>query len=251
MYYVVVFHFLFWILLISAYCGTEKRSVFFVPLAILSTTLNSDGSIDEVFIKFEDSDEGWAISPKNDRYVKDNRKLRMDHIYRETESQAWLLSNFEASLISKVCESFIETLKILEKNIRDSRRDRCLYLDYWMPVFIKNLYYLYHAARDCNNLLPQVLCISDSLYETRIDSPKSDKRINSWYNNPDQLIKMRMAIKELIYETGQWQQKELMNPDRNIMTDNSKRFVQTLEFFTRLYFSIPLADEKVCLPEVK
>lgn len=226
----------------NVYAQTEKRKAFSVPLPIMTASFK-DGLIDEVFVTFEDSHEGWAIAPGNDRYVKDTRKVRLDHIYRESVTQTRLLSNFEASLLNKVCESFRETLELFEKDLNSSRWDRCLYLDYWMPVFIRNFYYLFSVARNTDDMLPKVICVADSLFDTSPASSKSDMRIGLWRERPEHVLKMRITIKELIYHIELWQQKELANPQRDVLADHSRGFIQTLELFTRLYFNLP-APEK-------
>ncbi len=224
----------------------EKRKEFSVPLPLITASFR-DGLIEEVFVSFEDSNEGWAIAPGNDRYVKDDRKIRLDHTYRESVTQTRLLSNFEASLLSRVCESFSKTLKIFEKDLNSSRWGRCLYLDYWMPVFIRNFYFLFSVARNSDNLLPEVICVADSLYDTSPNSTISDMRIDYWRKNPDHVLKLRIAAKELIFQIKAWQQKELANPQRDVLADHSKEFIQALELFTRLYFNLPASG----IPAIK
>lgn len=220
----------------------EKPRAFSIPLPLITTSFR-DSLVEEVFVSFGDSHEGWAIAPGNDRYVKDDRKIRLDHTYRESVTQTRLLSSFEASLLNRVCESFSETLEIFEKDLNSSRWGRCLYLDYWMPVFIRNFYYLFSVARNSNDLLPKVICVADSLYDTSPNSSISDMRIDFWRENPEHVLKLRIAIKELIYQIKLWQQKELANPQRDVLSDHSKGFIQALELFTRLYFNLPASDK--------
>ncbi|NLL14602.1 MAG: hypothetical protein GX267_14450 [Fibrobacter sp.] len=224
------------------YVEAEKRKAFSVPLPLITASFRDD-VIEEVFVSFGDSHEGWAIAPGNDRYVKDDRKLRLDHTYLESVTQTRLLSNFEASLLNKVCESFSETLEIFERDLNSSKWERCLYLDYWMPVFIKNFYYLFSVARNSNDLLPNVICVADSLYDTSPNSTISDKRIDYWRKHPDHVLKLRIAVKELIFQIKIWQQKELANPQRDVLADHSKGFIQALELFTRLYFNLPSSSK--------
>lgn len=220
------------------YVEAEKRKPFSIPLPLITASFR-DSLIEEVFVSFGDSHEGWAIAPGNDRYVKDDRKIRLDHTYLESVTQTRLLSNFEASLLNRVCESFSETLEIFERDLNSSRWGRCLYLDYWMPVFIRNFYYLFSVARNSNDLLPQVICVADSLYDTSPNSTISDMRIDYWRKNPDHVLKLRITVKELIFQIRLWQQKELANPNRDVLADHSKEFIRTLELFTRLYFNLP------------
>lgn len=230
---------LIWALIFSANAEIQKRKSFSVPLAFITTSLNTDGTIDEVFVTFKESHEGWVIAPGNDRYVKDSRKFRMDHTYIESESQNWQLSTFEASLIDKVCTTFLETLKIFEKDLQNQKWDRCRYLDYWIPIFIRNFYFLLSAARNSDHMLPKVICISDSLFDKHSDSPKSDERIRKWQGNAEHILKLRITTKELIHQIEQWQAIELRKPDRDIFGDHSGKFIKDLELFTRLYFNLP------------
>ncbi len=234
----------FRVLIITIICNfyteAEKRKEFSIPLPLITASFR-DSVTEEVFVSFGESHEIWVVAPGNDRYVKDDRKIRLDHTYLESVTQTKLLSNFEASLLNRVCKSFSETLEIFERDLNSSRWGRCLYLDYWMPVFIRNFYYLFSVARNSNDLLPKVICVADSLYDTSPNSTKSDIRIDYWRNNPDHVLKLRITVKELIFQIKLWQQKELANPNRDVLQDHSKEFIQTLELFTRLYFNLKTA----------
>ena len=225
------------IFLVQADLG--KRKAFSIPLAFMTHQLDADGNIIEVFVTFDNSPEGWAISPGDDRYVKDTRKLRMDHTYREMPRQEYLLSPFEADVLNRVCETLVETLEDFEKDLKNERWDKCLYLDSYFPVFMKNFYYLFCAARNSLQALPAITNIADTLFENSIQSEISDKRIDVWRGNPNHLMKLRIAAKELLYQTEIYRKKELANPKRDAWEDNSKPFIETYQLFVRLYFNLP------------
>ena len=205
----------------------------------MTAAFNDNGDLDEVFVTFQGSDEGWALGRGDDRYVKDGKKMRIDHAQKETPAQAYLLSPFEAKVLSNVCDKLVQTLEHLEKDLKGNNWDRLLYLDSYFPSFLKNFYYLNCAARNSMQALPASTCIDDSLYETRTDSPKSDQRISKWRDKPDHTIKLRIAAKELVFQIQQWQNKELDNSRRDVWEDNSKKFVESYELFIKLYFNIP------------
>ncbi|NLP03659.1 MAG: hypothetical protein GX089_14285 [Fibrobacter sp.] len=217
----------------------ERRKEFDLHLPLISTTIKPNGEIDEVFVTYENSHEGWGISPGDDRYVKDNRKLRLDHTFREIPQQAYLLSPFEAELINRVAGDLKEVVTILERDLKGERWDRVLYLDAHLPHFLKNFYYLICSARCSYKALPVVTAIADSLFENSVTSKKSDIRIRKWRLIPGQIMKLRIAAKELAFQIEQWQKKELANPKRDAWEDSSKKFAESYELFVRLYFNLP------------
>jgi len=224
----------------------EKRSAYDIPLALLSPRFNPDGTLDEVFVTFGSESEGWAISCLDDRYVAVNMNglTRKDVVYREEPEYAQLITPFEAEVLDKVCQSFIKTLQIYERDLAGFRGDRLRYLDPHFISFFRNFHHLVCAARNSPNALPRDTYIEDSLYEISDTSEKTDKRIELWRENPDQIIKLRIASKELIFQIKQWQKKELRNAKRDVWEDNSKKFVEIYELFLRLYFNIPTSPEK-------
>lgn len=224
---------------IGAYSALEKRKKFTVPLAFLTTAFDANGKLQEVFVTFDSPHEGWAISPFEDRYVKDTRRLRLDHTFKELPTQAYQISPFEADVLNKVCESFENTLSIFEHDLRTEHWDRCLYLDAYFPEFFHGFYYLYSASKNSFSVLPNVAKINDSLFENSFHSMKSDLRISYWRNNPDHILKLRITSKELIYQIHQWRKKDLINPQRDAWEDNSKYFLETYVLFIKLYFNLP------------
>ena len=134
----------------------QKRHAFNIPLALITTLFDSDNQFIEAFVTYGNSNEGWAIGPIDDRYVKDTRRERVDHFYRERPASAYQLSPFEAKIMEQVCKRFEETLVIYEKDLKYSRWSRLLYLDAYFPAFFRNFFYLYCGAHNSLSALPKV-----------------------------------------------------------------------------------------------
>ena len=140
--------------------------------------------------------------------------------------------------INKICDSFLHTLILFDKYIYKQRKDRLLYLDGYLPSFFKGFYYVMLAARCNKDSLPSVTNITDSLFDKSVNSPKSDKRIQQWFNSPKHLTKLRVVAKELIYQIYQWQKIELTNQNRNNYLYVNTKFKEIYELFIRLYFNL-------------
>lgn len=213
----------------------EKRKPFPVPLAIVVPFFDSQtGRLDEVFVTYGNQNEGWTISKLQDRYIKDTRRKSREHIHREYPHMANFLTDFEVEVLNKVCDTFIRTLAVLERDLERKRWDKCLYLDGHMTLFLKGFYYLFTAARRSKGALPASTRLPKSLPN---DTLKADMRIQTWRSNPDQVIKLRISIKELVFQIQQWQKKELDNPKRDLWDDHSLKFAQSYELFIKLYFN--------------
>lgn len=217
----------------------EKRHPFHVPLAILTPAFSSDDKFEEVFVTFEGRNEGWAVSFGDDRYVKDTKRIRIDHTFKENPTQYYLISPFEAEVLDKVCLSLEATLKIFDHQLKNEDWGKCLYLDGSFPPFLKGFYYLFCSSKSSYSALPNILNINNDLFENSFNSEKSDRRIAAWRNNKDQIIKLRIAAKELDYQIEKWRKADLDNSSRDAYEDHSKEFISALELFVRLYFNLP------------
>ncbi len=217
----------------------EKRESFTVPLAILTVRFDDKtGNLDEVFISYGHKYEGYAISNQNDRYIKSTAKRQIDHIYKEDITTSYLLTDFEAKHLNKVCNTFIKTLFIFEKNLQKKVWGKLLYLDAYFPTFFHGFYYLVHASRNATDPLPPNTCIPNHWFDNSFRSPKSDKRIKNWRNNPEHVTKLRVIIKEVIYQIKQWQQLELTSPNRDLRLNSDKNFKEIYSLFITMYFNL-------------
>ena len=236
---------LFPILLLTYSYAEEigKRSSFSLPLARLSVSFSERTHVfEKVRVSFDSdrdfSNEFYTIEPLNDFEIKDNSDCRQKLVHLEQPDKAYIISDFEARILNKVCKSFISTLEIFEKDLHKEKWNRCLFLDAYFPRFLKGFYYLYCAARNSPYAIPKSATIPDSLYDVSLASPKTDKRINSWKSKPDQIIKLRIISKELIYQLKEWQKKELDNPHRNIEVPAGKKVEQAFTLFIKIYFEL-------------
>jgi len=218
-----------------------KRKPFHVPLPLI--TLLFDGTtFDEAFVTFGNTGEGWAIGPVDDRYVKDTPRERIDHFYREHATSAHYISPFEAQVLERVSKKFEETLTIYERDLKGGNWERLVYLDEQLTVFMRGFFYLYCASYNSFSALPKVTRVADTLYEETPNSIKSDRRVITWRENPEQVVKLRIAAKELQFQMKQWRSKALANTEYDPRQDNTKQFRETYELFVRLYFNLPPAS---------
>ncbi|MBD3344644.1 MAG: hypothetical protein GF401_06245 [Chitinivibrionales bacterium] len=219
--------------------GVEPRESFDIPLAKLSVAKDEvSGQFEKVRITYSGDQDVWTISRIDDTYSKHTRHGIKKEIYKERGQKSYIISDFEAEQLDKVCKTFIKTLNGLEKDLQRERWGKCLYLDAYFPRFLKGFYYLVCAARNSQGALPPVAQIPDELFDVSLRSPKSDARIGKWRANPEYIIRLRIIIKELIYQTKQWQKKELTNSRRNREIAYSEKFEVAYAIFIRLYFNL-------------
>jgi hypothetical protein len=224
-----------------------KRTSYAIPLAKLSVSFNDQNhQFEKVRVSFGSSDDESyyiLIAPGDDEEIKVTKDGRQKNVHREPPDKAYMVSDFEADILNKVCKTLIPTLETFEKDLQHERWDRLLYLDSFFPRFLKGFYYLYCAARNSPYALPRGICIPDSFYDISLTSPKSDERIQMWQTQSDQILKLRMISKELIYQIREWQKKEIDNPGRNKEVSYGKKFEEAYTLFVKLYFNFqPLPD---------
>jgi hypothetical protein len=64
-----------------------------------------------------------------------------------------------------------------------------------------------------------------------------------WQTQNDQLLKLRIVAKELVYEVKEWQKKEIDSPGRNKEISYGKKFEEAYTLFVKLYFNFqPLPE---------
>jgi len=220
--------------------GEQQRKEFNVPLPFLSVAFDNAENFQEVFITYGSIHEGWAIGDIDDRYVKDTRRLRLDHLHKELPRQAYMLSPFEVEVLDRVCNSFYSALSTFENDLRDRKWDRVAYIDMYFPVVFRGFYWLFTAAKNNREALPKVTDIDTTFFDNSLSTvPRSDARIGTWQKNPEHVIKLRIAAKELQFQIKKWQKADLNLGKRDPWEDNSLDLVQTYELFIRLYFNLP------------
>jgi hypothetical protein len=225
-----------------------KRSSYSLSFARLSVSFEERTHVfEKVRVSFDTeddpSDESFFIGPVNDYQIKETGSGRQKYLHVEQADKAYIISDFEAQVLNRVCKTFISTLETFEKDLHKEHWDRCLYLDCYFPRFLKGFYFLYCGARNSPYAMPKSACVPDSLYDVSLTSPKTDKRIQAWISRPDYIIKLRIITKELIYQLKEWQKRELDNPSRNVELPAGKKVEQAFTLFMKIYFNLAPSPE--------
>lgn len=225
-----------------------KRTSYGIPLARLNVSFNDEThQFEKVKVSFGGSDEDESyyvlIAPVTDFEVKVTKDGRQKIMHDEPPDKAFMISSFEADILNRVVKTFIPTLETFERDLQHERWDKLLYLDAFFPRFLKGFYFLYCAARNSPYALPKSICIPDSAFDISLTSPKSDARIHAWQTQNNQIIKLRIISRELVYQLKEWQKLELDNPGRNPEVSYGKKFEEAFTLFVKLYFNMsPLPD---------
>jgi hypothetical protein len=225
-----------------------KRTPYGIPLAKLSVSFNDQTNLfEKVKVSFGSSDDDESsydiIAPIADFEIKVTKDGRQKIVHNEVPDKAYMISDFEADVLNRVCKTMVPTLETFEHDLQHERWDKLLYLDSFFPRFLRGFYYLYCAARNSPYALPKSICIPDSLYDISLTSPKSDERIRTWQTQNNQIIKLRIVSKELVYQIKEWQKQELDNQRRNPEVSGGKKFEEAFTLFVKLYFNVqPMPD---------
>lgn len=213
--------------------GLHPRETYNVPLAKLSVSLD-DGSkrVERVRVSYEGTDDYANIGPINDEFVKLTRRGRETTVYREPWESAFHVTDFEGEKLYEVIERLVETLEDFEENLKDKKWAKCHYLDSYLPRFLRGFYFLYDAMVCHQNGLPRVARVPEHAFDVSLNSPKTDERIAKWRSQPDHIIKLRIATKELVYQLQRWQKRAKGDPQR--LLDNDVKKAHSL--FIRIYF---------------
>jgi hypothetical protein len=216
-----------------------KRAPFNVPLAKISVAMDeTTNDLKNVRISYEGSNDYVVITPYDDERIRLTAEGREKEVLREQPELAYFTSDFESDELHKVTHTFISTLQIFENDLRHERWDRCLYLDSYLPRFLRGYYYLCDAIREFREPLPRNARIPESAFDVSLNSPKSDERINMWKNDKDYVIKLRIVAKELTFQLKQWESK-----DRKKIKNSPELFLDTkvkeaFGLFIHVYFNI-------------
>jgi hypothetical protein len=211
-----------------------QRIPYQIPLYKLSVINDNTG----IRISRPGSDDYAVVTTLNDMEVKSGR-TKIDKItYRESPDKAYFLNDFETRQLQLVSKSFIVTLETFEKNLQYQRWGNCLYLDAFLPKFIRGYYLLIGAAR--NNIVHyrKSTRLFEDKFDVSLNSPRSDERIALWRSSSEGVIKLRIATKELIYQLKLWEKNELENSHRNPEIPLSAKCEEALDLFVRIYFCI-------------
>lgn len=216
----------------------EERSKFFIPLAIVVAYFDrGTGKLTEVLIKYRNDMEGWTISFGDDRYIKDSKNKTREHRHIERPASAGSMSPFEAEQIGKVLKTFEKTLDILESDLSKKRWARCRYLDGRMGLFLHSFYHLLSAATASYDNLSKKAKVPKNLFEDSFYSKLSDKRVAQWAKNPEHVVKLRISIKELLFQSKKWREEHLEDAVLNVDSRSMVNFAKAYSLFVQLYFN--------------
>ncbi|MDR2577501.1 MAG: hypothetical protein LBC70_01635 [Chitinispirillales bacterium] len=210
------------------------RSPFRVPLARINITFDPERrQYNQVRIFFDESGAYSVIAPGDDMQV--NRRGQTT-VYREQAGRTFQLSDFEAQTINQVTRTLIATLEIFESILRNEDWGRALYLDAFLPRFLRGFHVMICAARDSPDALPRAALVREDDFDASLNSPKSDARIRMWQTEKDRIMVLRITTQELITQAKRWQRLELNNSKRNRELSYSGDFDRAFTAFIRNYF---------------
>ncbi len=190
-----------------------------------------------VRIFFDKADDFYVITQTDDMFVKVGKNGQEKKVFREPESKAYQLTDFEVTQIDKVCKGFITTLEQFEKDLQNENWGKCLYLDAFFPNFLNGFYYMMLMAKAGSEDVPSDARIDDALYDISLTSSKTENRIRTWCASMEYIVSLRIAAKELAYELKSWQKKELTNSKRDPEISQDSGMFKSLVFFEKLYFN--------------
>lgn len=230
---------MFFLLIAVSFSGAQTpipRQPFTIPLAKLSVAFNeSTGDFEKVKISYEGSDDQVIISSFDDQYLKCTRHGINKIQYREPPDRAIFITEFESREIQKVINTLQETLEIFETDLRNEKWEKCVYLDAFLPKFLRGFYFLSCAAQNSTDVLPYEARVPESLFDVSLNSTKSDQRIEYWRTAHDYNVKLRIATKELIYQIKQRQKNKLQENAEELF---DQKFSEAYTLFVLVYFNI-------------
>jgi len=218
----------------------KKRTPCPIPLAKLSLAFEENSTVlKRVRVIYEGSTDQIVITPFNDEFVKHTRMGRETTVHREPWQTAWIISEFEGEHLFEVTETLIEMLEILERELKRNRFDKCLYIDSYLPRFLRGYYYLCDAVTNHNEPLPHVTRVPESAYDVSLQSPKSDKRVGLWQEKSQHVMKLRITTKELAYQLEEWVKTEKRRKNNQDILFFNNNLRKAYSLFIRIYFNLP------------
>ena len=216
----------------------QERTPHSIPLAIVVAYYDSEtGKLSEVMIKKRKSLEAWTISFHDDRYIKDGKNRTYEHTHIERPGSATSISPFEGEQIAVVLKSFEKTLKNMEKDLEGKKWGKLLYLDGRMGLFLHSFYELLAAATASYDNVSKDAAVPKELFDDSFYSEKSDKRVDKWRESEEKQLKLRISIKELIFQSQKWREEHLEDATLVIDTRTMLNFEKAYTLFVKLYFN--------------
>lgn len=215
---------------------TERYLKKCIPVAV-----NIQGFVDEksgicnkVTLFFEDSREQAIITTMEDYSTKNSKDGTKKMVFREPAESAYLLSQFEAQQISKVCRTLVKVLEAFDESLEKGKWDRCQGLDSYLLRFLKGFNFLIScASNNTVSLIPAKLC-PDSIYGIAVDLPKLEARINHWKTDAQSRSKLHTVLKELLYQCRVFH-RDISHYKRNQDILINKGFIEAMDIFIKIY----------------
>jgi hypothetical protein len=226
---------------VFSFCNSSElapRESYSTGLPKIATAINdTTAKCNRVRITFDRSDDYVLISEFDDVYAKSTRNGFEKTVFRESMEKSYQLTSFETMQIDKVCDELVRSLEEFEKNLQNERWGKCLFLDAYLPNFLSGFYYLILVARNNSEDVPIEAKIDELMFDVSLNSIKSDERVRTWCSSVEYIVSLRIAAKELVYQTKVWQKKELANQKRDLELPQDSDFFKSLIFFERIYFN--------------
>ncbi|NLL13176.1 MAG: hypothetical protein GX267_07215 [Fibrobacter sp.] len=194
----------------------------------------NSGMCNKVILFFEDSRDQVIITTMEDYSAKDSKHGAKKMVFREPAESAYLLSQFEAQQISKVCRTLVKVLEAFDESLEKGKWDRCQGLDSYLLRFLKGFNFLIScASNNTVSLIPAKHC-PDSIYGIAVDLPKLEARINHWKTDAQSRTKLHTVLKELLYQCRIWQ-RDLSQQNQNQDIMINERFIKAMNIFIKIY----------------
>jgi hypothetical protein len=216
----------------------EDREKFDLALPKISVSADVETQdFNGVKILFPESNDQVIIGMGDDMYIKNTSHGAEKTLYREPTEKAGFVSKFEAKTLSKVNKEFADALEQFDKILQKNNWGRCLYLDAFLPHFLNGYYFLICAIRNSTTALSRGARIPENEYDVSLYSEKTDARIRQWRSTQDNIIKLRIASKELNHQLKVWQKSlDKVNDNEDIAA--SRELEEAFIVFVRVYFNL-------------
>lgn len=205
-----------------------------VSLNIQSFMDESSGNCNKVCISFEDSKDQVIITTLEDYRSEDSKNGLKKMVFREPSERAYLISQFEAQQISRVCKTLIKVLESFDESLEKRKWDRCQGLDSYLLRFLKGFNNLIScASNNTVRLIPSKYC-PDTVYSISVDLQKLENRIGHWRDDIQSRSKLQTVLKELLFQCRIWNRDISQNKkNQDIMVNEG--LIKAMEIFVRIY----------------
>jgi hypothetical protein len=207
----------------------------------IPVSINIQGFMDEksgmcnkVILFFENSNDQVIITTIEDYLLKDSKDGAKKTVFREAAERAYLISQFEAKQISRVCKTLIKSLEAFDESLEKGKWDRCQGLDSYFLRFLKGFNFLIScASNNTVRLIPAYYC-PDSIYSIAVDLEKLNARTNHWKTDAQSRSKLQTVLKELLYQC--WiLQRDISQQKSNQDIMIKEGFIKAMNIFIKIY----------------